>query len=106
LDILNIDPESTREKIEHDLFTVNDPVFVEAMRNIYTSVAAPLIEKTDITEKLAKYLKLSMVTPAAPAEGASRFSSTDKDKQVKLAKVMKYLTENPEALERIFKKGK
>jgi hypothetical protein len=105
LDILNIDPESTKEKVENDLFTVNDPVFVEAMRNIYTSIAAPIIEKTDATDRMAKYLKLNMVATPAPAEGASRFSSADKEKQAKLAKVMKYLAENPEALDRIFKNG-
>ena len=102
---MNIDPESTKEKVENDLFTVNDPVFVEAMRNIYTSIAAPIIEKTDATDRMAKYLKLNMVATPAPAEGASRFSSADKEKQAKLAKVMKYLAENPEALDRIFKNG-
>jgi hypothetical protein len=111
LDILNIDPDSTKHKIESDLFTVNDSVFNEVMRNIYTNVAAPLVEKTDLVEKLAEYLKLNMVPEgAAPAEGASRFSSTAESKKeisegssVKLAKVMKYLQSNPKVLDRIVK---
>jgi len=105
LDILNIDPESTREKIERDLFTVNDPAFVEVMRNLYTTAAGSLVEKTNATERIASYLKLNMIEPEAPAEGASRFSSEDlAERKKKIAKVMKYLMENPEALDRIFSK--
>ena len=115
LDILNIDPDSTRVKIENDLFTVNDSVFNEVMRNIYTNVAGPLVEKTDLVAKLAEYLKLQMTEEKASAEGASRFSSTKEskeektekkelsDKQIKLMKVMKYLQANPEILDRIVK---
>jgi len=112
LDILNIDPDSTREKIEKDLFTVNDSVFNEVMRNIYTNVAAPLVEKTDLVAKLADYLKLQVTEEKASAEGASRFSSTKEakeekkepsEKQIKLMKVMKYLQANPEILDRIVK---
>jgi hypothetical protein len=112
LDILNIDPDSTREKIEKDLFTVNDSVFNEVMRNIYTNVAAPLVEKTDLVAKLAEYLKLQVTEEKASAEGASRFSSTKEakeekkepsEKQIKLMKVMKYLQANPEILDRIVK---
>jgi hypothetical protein len=112
LDILNIDPDSTREKIEKDLFTVNDSVFNEVMRNIYTSVAGPLVEKTDLVAKLADYLKLRVTEEPAPAAGSSRFSSTKEslaekkelsEKQVKMMKVMKYLQGHPEVLDRIVK---
>jgi intein/homing endonuclease len=113
LDILNIDPDSTKEKIEKDLFTVNDSVFNEVMRNIYTNVAAPLVEKTDLVAKLAEYLNLRVTEEKASADGASRFSSTKEareektekkelsDKQIKLMKVMKYLQANPEILDRV-----
>jgi hypothetical protein len=104
LDILNIDPDSTKEKLEKDLFTVNDSLFNEALRNIYTSVAAPLVEKTDLVQKMADYMKLKLTEEATPAEGASRFSSVDAEKQQKLAKVMKYFMENPEALDKVFNK--
>ena len=108
LDILNIDPDATKDKIERDLFTVNDPLFNEVMRNLYTNVAAPLVDNTDVAEKIADYLKLNMTEPEEPAEegeGASRFSSDLKkeaERKVKLAKVIKHLTEHPEKLEQIF----
>ena len=107
LDILNIDPESTREKIEKDLFTVNDSLFNEVMRNIYTNVAAPLVEKTDLVQKMTEYLKLKMVEEAPPAtEGESRFSSTmNPERRNKLAKLMQYFKEKPEILDKVFSKG-
>jgi len=110
LDILNIDPGSTREKLEKDMFTVNDSIFNEALRNIYTTVAAPLVEKTDIVARMAQYMQLNMSEePEAPPEGSSRFSSEKKplpapEIQAKAARVMKYLLENPQALERVFGK--
>lgn len=110
LDILNIDPESTRQKLEKDMFTVNDSIFNEVLRNLYTNVAGPLVEKTDIVQKLAEYMKLKVIEePAAPAEGASRFSSNtdlDPDRKTKLAKLMKYMKENPHVLDKMFSDGK
>jgi len=108
LDILNIDPDATKDKIERDLFTVNDSLFNEMMRNLYTNVAAPLVDNTDVAQKLADYLKLKMTVPEEPAEeaeGTSRFSSEDtkeNDYKIKLAKVIKHLTEHPEKLDKIF----
>jgi hypothetical protein len=102
LDILNIDPVSTKEKIERDLFTVNDSLFNELMRNIYTNASAPLVEQTDLTAKLAKYMKLTMTeTEEAPA-GAARFSKEASDQTKKMARVMKYFKENPEILNKVF----
>lgn len=112
LDILNIDPDATKEKIEADLFTVNDSQFNEMIRNVYTNVAGPMTDNTNIVEKLADYLNLNMKPAETPAPGAQRFSSDqkkngnlDKDQALKLSKVIKHLTENPEALERIFRNG-
>ncbi len=105
LDILNIDPDATRDKIERDLFTVNDSLFNEVMRNVYTNVAAPLVDNTNVAEKIAEYLKLQMAPKEeAPAEeGASRFSNVV-EHQKKLAKIMKYFSEHPEKVEQIFDK--
>ncbi len=106
LDILNIDPDATREKIEQDLFTVNDSLFNEMMRNLYTNVAAPLVEETNVTEKLAKYLHLEKTEKPEATEGESRFSSVNgKDYRKKLSKVMKYFIDNPEKLNSIFAKN-
>lgn len=99
LDILNIDPDSTRDKIERDLFTVNDSLFNEMMRNLYTNVAAPLVDNTNVAEKLAGYLNLEITPKVEGAEGESRFSSIEHRK--KLAKIIKFLTENPEKVEEI-----
>jgi hypothetical protein len=114
LDILNIDPISTKEKIEQDLFTVNDSIFNELMRNLYTNMAGPLVDNTNLVEKLANYLKVDLVTPEEAPAGAKRFSneqlnnklvvSKEMDEQtIKLAKVMKYLKSNPDLLTKVFK---
>jgi len=103
LDILNIDPSSTREKLEQDLFTVNDSQFNEVLRNLYTNVSTTLVEQTDLTQKLAKYLKLNFQPPAEEAEGASRFSTDKTDEQKKkLLKVMAYFQAHPEQLDKVF----
>jgi hypothetical protein len=60
LELLNIDPDDTRTRIERDLFTVNDPLFNEVVRAIYSEAGRLLAEKSDIGDKLAKYLKLGM----------------------------------------------
>jgi hypothetical protein len=110
LDILNIDPESTRHKIEQDMFTVNDSIFNEVLRNIYTNVAQPLVEKTDLVQKLADYMKLQMAEEAPAEGGASRFSSKKaseeipEEQRIKLAKVLKYYRDNPDALDKLLAK--
>ena len=110
LDILNIDPASTQEKLENDMFTVNDSQFNEVLRNIYTNVATSLVEQTDLTPKLAKYLKLNIQeAPAEPAEGASRFSSAngaaEVDRKKRMLKVMNFFESHPEMLDRVFDTG-
>lgn len=58
LDLLNIDPIATRERLESDMGTVNDSAFNELLRGMYQSVSQDLVGKTNITERFAKYLKL------------------------------------------------
>lgn len=58
LEMLNIDPNDTRLKIERDLFTVNDALFNETLRSMYNEVGRVLTESTDVVERFAKYLKL------------------------------------------------
>lgn len=72
LEMLNIDPDDTRAKIEQDMFTVNDATFNEIMRSIYSEVGRLLAEKTDVVEQVAKYLKLKM-NPAGEDDGGGRF---------------------------------
>ena len=72
LELLNIDPSDTQSKLENDLFTVNDSTFNEVIRSVSNEVGRMLAEKTDITEKVASYLKLQMKPPAED-EGGGRF---------------------------------
>lgn len=69
LELLNIDPEDTRVKIEKDMWTVNDATFNEVMRSVYSEVGRMLTEKTDVTEKVAKYLDLKMKPEKDEDEG-------------------------------------
>jgi len=69
LEALNIDPNDTRVKIEQDMFTVNDAVFNEVMRSVYGEVGRMLAEKTNILEKVAKYLDLKVKEEPEDEEG-------------------------------------
>lgn len=82
LDLMNIDPVSTREKIERDLYTPNDPMFNEVLRGIYGEVGRALVDPavTDVAQKIAENLKLKYTKPKP--EGTQRFAA-DKSKIVK-----------------------
>lgn len=69
LEILNIDPDDTRSKLERDMFTVNDAVFNEVMRAIYNEVGRNLVDQSDVVEKVARYLQLNFKKPAEGEEG-------------------------------------
>lgn len=70
LELLNIDPVMTREKLERDLFTVNDANFNEAMRGIYSDVGRKIAENSNAAERVAEYLGL---TYKEPQEEGGRF---------------------------------
>lgn len=70
LELLNLDPIAVREKVERDLFTVNDPTFNEVMRGIYGEVGRKLAEESDVSARVAKNLGLKH---APPKEGGDRF---------------------------------
>lgn len=73
LETLNVDPVSTREKIERDLYTVNDPIFNEVLRGIYGEVGRALADPnvTDVAQKIAENIKLKYTKPKP--EGGERF---------------------------------
>lgn len=60
LEMFNLDPVDCREKLERDLFTVNDSTFNEVVRGMYGSIAQKIVDETDIAERIAEYLKLKM----------------------------------------------
>jgi hypothetical protein len=72
LEMFNIDPVDTKEKIEKDMFTVNDSTFNEVIRGIDGEVGRMMVEKTDVMERIAKYLGLK-VKEEPKAEGEGRF---------------------------------
>jgi len=73
LETLNIDPDDTRSKIERDMFTVNDALFNEVLRSVYAEAGRVIAEKTNVVEKLAKYLELKLKPEPAEGEGGGRF---------------------------------
>lgn len=74
LEMLNIDPNDTRVKIENDMFTVNDALFNEISRSLYNEVGRMLAEKTDVIERIAKYMDLKLKPQGGEGEeGGGRF---------------------------------
>ena len=115
LEMLNIDPISTRKKIEADLFTVNDFAFNQLMTNLYVATATKLAEGYTAAEKMADYLNLDPL-PAPPpgAEGGEgglggappmgRFASSDNSngkRKEAIAKLMTLVMANPNKLDQI-----
>ena len=70
LELLNIDPTATNEKLMRDVFTLNDSTFNEVLRGIYTEAGRNLAENSDVVERIAEYLKLKY---KKPDEGGGRF---------------------------------
>jgi hypothetical protein len=71
LELLNLDPVAVRERIERDLFTVNDPTFNEVLRGVYGDAGRAIAENSDAAEKIAKVLGLKYEKPKE--EGGGRF---------------------------------
>lgn len=72
LELLNLDADDIKAKLEKDFGTMNDAVFNELSRGMYTGAAEKLVNETDFAEKLAKYLKLTF-KPKPAGEGEDRF---------------------------------
>jgi len=70
LELLNIDPVSTRMKLERDLWSINDPMYNEMMRSVYSSAADKILENTEVVQLIAEKLGLNY---EPPAEGDDRF---------------------------------
>ena len=121
LDMLGIDPDATKEKIEADLFTVNDASFNAFMQSLYTAVGSDFFQKYDVEGALAKYLRIpELVQPAGEEEGGlggaglggglgggeARFASEDTSdmterRKAALQKLMKIAIKNPDKLDKL-----
>jgi hypothetical protein len=73
LEMFNIDPDDTRVKIESDLFTVNDALFNEVLRGIYSAVAQKIVDETNVAEKIIEALRLKAVAPKEEEPSEGRF---------------------------------
>ena len=70
LELFNIDAVDTQQKLEKDLFTVNDCGFNELPRAVYGEVGRTIAEKSDAVERLAKYMGFKIKEePKAEEEG-------------------------------------
>lgn len=74
LDLLNIDPVTTLEKLNRDLFTLNDPTFNEVLRGLYGRAADDIAENSNVAKKIATET-LGLQYEKADEEGNSRFAS-------------------------------
>lgn len=64
LELLNVDPESTKRKLERDMWTLNDSQFNEVLRGIYGEAGRMLAENSEVIEKIAVNLGLDYTAPA------------------------------------------
>lgn len=118
LEMFNVDPISTRKKIEADLFTVNDFAFNQLMSNVYTAAGQALVERYTVAQRLAEYMNLDELPPPPAGEdgmggglggmggglgGMGRFSSSgmDSKRQAAMTKLMSVVMKNPEKLDKI-----
>jgi len=63
LELLNIDPVATKEKLDRDKFTLNDAAFSEVLRGIYGEAGRALAADSDVLEIIAKNLGLKYEKP-------------------------------------------
>jgi hypothetical protein len=69
LELLNVDPESTKRKLERDMWTMNDSQFNEVLRGIYGEAGRMIAENSEVIEKIAANLGLEYVAPAEDEGG-------------------------------------
>lgn len=78
LDLLNIDPDTVREKLERDLFTIQDATFNELLRGVYSRAGDDIVENSNVAAVLAKALDLQY--EKKKEEGMGRFAAQAKGK--------------------------
>ena len=67
LELLNIDPHTTREKLRRDVMTFNDSKFNDVLTGMYSEIGRQLAEETDAKKIIADRLGLKIVPK--PPEG-------------------------------------
>ena len=69
LELLNIDPVTTREKLERDFLGPNDSTFNEVTRTLYGEIGRKLVDESNAVEKVAKVLGLKYTPPKEEGGG-------------------------------------
>lgn len=64
LELLNIDPHTTRERLKRDVFTFNDSKFNDVLGGIYSEAGRALAENSDVVAKIAETLGLKYAKPS------------------------------------------
>lgn len=120
-DILNIDGEHARKRLEADMFTINDSAFQDLLRAIYSNAADKFVENTNVMDIISKNMGVTALPPQDDSEGDAgggdsgggmglRFASAGKslsnDQREKMALLMEYVMKNPEALDAVAEKLK
>jgi len=66
-ELFNLNADDMHDKLKEQLFTVKDANFNRTVEEISSEVGRVLVENTDVSEKVAKYLDLEYAAP--PEEG-------------------------------------
>lgn len=100
LDLLNIDPVTTAEKLKRDVFTLNDAMMNELLRGIYQGAAQEFVTNSDVMGRISKNLGLKYTKPAEGGDegggGMGRYANQIKHPKGKHAP--KYSTPGPASL--------
>ena len=83
LDLLNIDPDTVREKLERDFGTFNDATFNELLRSLYSRAGDQIVENSDFVERMAEQIGVRYEKPKD--DSMSRFASANPMASVKTA---------------------
>lgn len=68
-DLLNIDPETVRERLEKAVGTIEDSQFNEVLRGIYSEIGRKIAENSNAAEKASEYLGYDYEEPAEEEGG-------------------------------------
>jgi len=71
LDLLNIDPVATLDKLKRDVLTQNDAMYNEFQRSLYSAAGSAAVEESDAKERLLGSMGLKFIPKQE--EGGSRF---------------------------------
>lgn len=104
-DLLGIDAETAKVKLKKDLLTVNDAAFNDLIRGAYQAAGTEIPNQTDIMQKLAENMGLTMNPAGAGEEGGEadaggggglRFASSKPKVNDPKAEFLKLAEEDPE----------